>query len=175
MIRRALDWSAEQRGERSQPGGRGHRRTVLFLIVLGLVLAVIGGASGLLTHGRGQVVIVLAWVLAAFLSAHRSSGGRALLRALLEYAAVGIFAAALALTLAGPPAAAKPHPTAKPRQSTHSQTAQTAQVAGVACTQLEPVHLTGVCKRLSRLQRRASSEAGRRPTPPSTTVKPHHR
>jgi hypothetical protein len=166
MMRRPLEWGAELAERRPRARSRGRR--VAFLAILALVLAVIGGATGLLKSGRGQSVMLLALVLAVLIGTHRSNGTRALARALLEYAAVGTFAALLAITIAGSPAAHKPKPSALAPKSTAHQ--QTAQVAGVVCAQLERVHLAAVCQRLSQLQRRASTEAGRRLTPPTTTT-----
>lgn len=162
MIRRAIKWNGAQPVPRSPAKTQGPR--LRFLIILAGALAVIGGATGLLKYGSGQLLVLLTFVVVVTLAMHRADGR--LVRAALEYAAVGTVAVLLTLALTGRA------PAAKPRPRGHSQTAQ---VAGIACAQLERVHLAGVCEQLAQLQKRASTEAGRRLSPPPTTVKPHHR
>jgi hypothetical protein len=172
MMRRSLEWGGQLAEHRPTIRGQGPR--LRFLIVFALFLAVLGWLTGFAATGRGQAVLLLGWVLAALFSTHRANGAAVLARRLLEYATVGIFAALLTLTIAVHPSAAKPQPHRSPHQH---QTAgpQGAQVAGVACSQLERVRLADVCQRLSQVQRRASTEAGRRLAPPSTTTPRRHR
>jgi hypothetical protein len=129
------------------------------LFITALLLLMIGWLSGLTYTGRGQLTIALAVVLVALLLAHRATGGGFMARMLAEYAVVATLAILLATTGTIRPAPAH-HSPAAPAHRTRA-----AEVAPPSTDQL------GAARDwLIGLWQRASAEADRRLTPPSTTT-----